>query len=242
VIPFFQLFINNKWMRYALAAVLVVAALLYVRHYFVELGKDQGREEVKQTSKEQIQAALSAERTSTATEIAKHDADAAAARARADAFETAAAQLADINKTLISQRAAVSGKVNATPDSELHPAVIGALGLRSPNDTTPGYYPVEERSIYSCVLDRPLCEQSVKNQGQQVEKLTSAVSELKTQVTEQGAKYDALRHYTGTLETGYTAIYNLYPKTYRSAKCIWFCKKPIVLPVPKPEDLMKGKP
>lgn len=231
--------LKNKYVQYGLAAVVIGLLIFGIVRHFINVGKEQGRQEIQQTAKEQIEQARSAERSQAVKDIAKADGEAQAAKAKADAFEAAAGQFAELNRTLISQRVAISNKINATPDSQLHSAVTTELGLRPVNDLTAGYYPTEERALYSCVLNKPICEQSNKTQAKEIENHTAAIAELQTTIAALNVKFDAQTAYTIELERHYTELYNLFPKKYRSAKCIWLCSKKVVLPVPDPTDLKK---
>jgi hypothetical protein len=237
------LLLKNRYVQYALLGVIVIAMLLAVRKHYIDVGKDAGREETKQDEKQSIEQARSAEHSQAVAAIAQKDAEAREARARADAAESMAAQFVELNRTLISQRAAVAGKVNATPDSELHAANTTALGIRQAGDATPGYYPTEERSVLSCLLDRPIIEKQTKALQSAVDENSNAIKELKNQVQAQQGKYDALAGYTTHLETYYTQIANLWPKKTRGKKCafLWACSKNL-LPVPDPADLKGSKP
>lgn len=237
------LLLGNRWVRYGLAAVAVLAALAIVRQHYIDVGKTAGQLEEKQRTQGAIEDTRKTERADAVAKISAKEAEAQAAGARADAAEQVAQQFADLNRTLISQRSAVAGKVNATPDTELHAGVTAALGLRPANDATAGYYPAEERSLYSCVLDRPLCAKQSEALGKEVAQHTAAIDELRHQVAAQGAQYDALSTYTVALEGHYRDAVNLFPKMKRGAHCLWLARcERTVLPVPNPDDLRRARP
>jgi hypothetical protein len=233
--------LKNRYVQYGIAAVLLGALIFGITRHYINVGKEQGRQEVQQSTKEQIEQARSAERVQAVKDIAKADGEAQAAKAKADAFEAAASQFAEMNRTLISQRAEINNKINATPDAQLHSAITNELGLRPQNDLTAGYYPTEERALYSCVLNKPICEKSNQTQAKEIESHTAAIAQLQTTISALNTKFEAQTVYTTGLERHYTDLYNLFPKKYRSAKCVWLCTKKVVLPVPDPMELKKGK-
>lgn len=235
--------LKNRYVQYGLAFVALLGILLAVRHHDIEVGKAQGVEQGKHESQALIQKAHDDERAVAVTTIAQKDAEAKAAGERADAAEATAAEFAKLNRTLIEQRGAVAGKVNAVPDSGLHQATVDQLGIRAKNDPTPGYYPAEERALLTCAIDRPLCQKQNDALAKQVDSHTEAINELRAQVAANEAKYSALATWTGQLEGHYAAAVNLFPPKVRGLRCVYLyaCKKKLV-PVPKLEDLERSKP
>lgn len=149
-----------------------------------------------------------------------------------------------------TERTAAHARVDSLPDNLLTPHIWRAIGIRRPEDPSPGFYPDELRYLARCTTDWPLCQQQAQalqekaglREGQ-IKALGEQVEAIIDRAQATADKVDAFVDYTVKLERYYVQAYNALPRRSRSAKCLflWKCRDKS-LPVPTPADVAALRP
>ncbi len=149
-----------------------------------------------------------------------------------------------------TERTAAHARIDSLPDNLLTPHIWRAIGIRRPEDPSPGFYPDELRYLARCTTDWPLCQQQAQALQEKVGGLEGEIKALGEQVqavTDRAQatadKVDAFVEYTVKLERYYVQAYNALPRKKRAAKCLflWKCNDKS-LPVPTPADVAALRP
>ncbi len=220
LIPFF----GSKWGKLGLEVGLVLLLALGIRAYFLAEGKRAGKDEAAQTQQQDLEKARQQDRKDMQSVVDRANGALVDAEKQREASADALRQLAGVLVDLSKQRSAGDTKVAALPDSDLHGYVVSSLNLRGVGDKTPGYLPVEERSLAGCVTQYPLCQKQLT-----AEQDRTAAEQTRTAAGDRvsAAQLETLKAkdgYIAQLEEKFAALYNLHPPKYRSARCLFLWK------------------
>lgn len=226
--------LRSRWTWYALGGLALVGAGWWVRHHYIEVGKEEGRAEQAEAAQKEIEAQRQAARARADAAIAEANAQIAEADARARKANAEAAVYAAQVQALAGALASGRQRVAAVPQAELHAFALAQV-QQSP---LPGESPDPERAVAERVVAVPLLVRQNRALAGQVEKLGETVRALQDQVGALEARDRARAAYTAQLEGWYAQLYNLHPPRKRSPKCLWLwrCAR-APLPVPAPAEL-----
>lgn len=236
--------IPPKLMLYGGIALAVLIGVGVVYQKGKSAGAEQQKSEMVADAKvqmEEVRKAAEAEfqRITTASEAAIQE-----ARASRQASERRESVLVSTLAGLSQQRQAASQQVSKLTDSNLHGAIVENLGIRSPQDTSPNYLPLEERKILETLTDYPLLKQQNQAIQAQVTEIRDQVSSLRQELGAVSAQAQAEKTLRLSYAQVYQQAYNLLRQKKRSARCfyIWRCGKEPLLSIPSPEKLAPATP
>jgi hypothetical protein len=224
LIPFLGPVLGSKWGKLAIEVGFVVLLALGIRAYYINEGKRQGKDEASQTQQQDLNKSRQQDHQELQGVLDKANASLATAEQHRNAADATLLQVAGVLADLAKKQGAGQAAVARLSDSELHPYIVGQLGLRAKGDNTPGYTAAEERSLSECVTQYPICKQQRDAQGQQV-----TAQQDKTQSADDAAAAEqriagATQAFSDKVDDLFNRLYNLHPPRYRSAKCLWLWK------------------
>lgn len=237
--------LTSVWGKRVILAAAVLGLLLGARWYYIQEGVKRGREAAATDARAQIEQNRVADRKEVENIYVQSAKQLEDARARFQMAQDALKRFSDVILQLSAKRAAEATYIAKIPDSSLHEHNIQVLGLRAPNDSTPGYLFPEERAIATCLSDHPLCEEQNKTLAAQVRSATDSTKALADQISTLKERDTALIGYANKVEHSYVDLYNSIPR-----KRNWFLTiitfglrgKPKPLKMPSPLELEKSKP
>ena len=226
--------LGQKVLAGVVLASLLTGGVLYVRHKWIEEGKQDER--AAQTVERD--KALTEQKRYFESQLVKAEERERQAQQLAQAATAALQQNASALKAIADQRQTVAQQVATIPDSGLKAALELELGgpLEEP--------PILRKNL-GIVREAPLLEQEVKTLGQRVE-----LQEQKLAAQEQriGAMQDKLGltfQWADTVYAAYVEAYNAVPKKrrwYGYFPCFGLCGKPKNLKAKAPEQLLSNRP
>lgn len=214
-------FLANRWARYAALGVVVALLLLGVRQHYIDLGKEQGKtdqkgsesyqdEKERVTSQKQLADALQASRDALAVANKRED----DAKARENTL------LATI-RSISVQKQTASAQVASLSDTQAHDYNLTLLGGRQDGSCYSGG---QERQIAESLTQYPLCKKEVSAKDGSIKAINDRISALNDKITEKDKAFAAMTNAKHESDVRYVKLYNRYPPTYRSAKCLWIAK------------------
>lgn len=223
--------------------ILVVVLLLGIRAKFIADGKRQGREDAGRELIEANETERQKEREVMLAKVAEADKAREEAQARYEAALTRESEMAATVRDLARRRQDVAQSVSRVPDAGLHTVIVDSLALRSKSDSTPGYFPIEERELARCLIDRPLCQKQNDALSGQIQELQVQVKALQDSQRATDAKASASIEWGGQMEKHYTDLYNAFPRRRNwplTILTLGIRGKPKRLPTPDPADLHRS--
>jgi len=239
VIPLLPLagLLKSRWTWYALGGLALIVGALWVRHHYIEVGKEQGREEQKQSDQQEIEQQRQVAKAEAQQKIAEANAKAAEADGRATRAEADAALYAARAQALAGQLVSSRTHVASIPPGQLHATALAEVQQHPMANQSPD----PERAIVERVFAAPLLAAQNRELRGQIGELGKEVAALRDQVSALEERDRARVEYERRLEQAYVQLYNLHPPRKRGWKClrIWRCADN-KLPVPGLEALKKG--
>lgn len=231
--------LKSRFTWYGIGAVVLVVVLLGYRSHLINQGKQQGKDEQKQSDQQTIDSERQVAKAEADRKVAALTASAAEDRKRADQATADAAVYAARAQALVSQLANSRQQVSAIPQDQLHAQALAEV-QRSP---MAGQSSDLERAVVERVYAAPILAATNTELSGQVKQLTTAVSGLKDQVDKLEQRDQVRVEYEAKLEGYYVRLYNLHPPRKRAPRCLylWRCADN-KLPVPGLEEIKKEKP
>lgn len=232
-------FLTNRWAQYALGGVLVFGLLWGAAQHFVNVGKEQQKQDSAQKFSEQIEQMRSEDRAKTDAILKGYDDRLKTLDAQKQASDAVSLRMASTLAQIGVQRAAGSQMVSSLAPDALEAFVKQKLGhadLKSELTTN------DYKQIASCMVDHPLCQQENETLRGLVQQKSSDVTNREETIKTWQGKYVNLNGYTDRLEGYYAESWNLIPHKRRGLKCftsLWIQKcVDVKLTIPHP-DLLK---
>ena len=229
--------LKSRWTWYGLGAVVLIVGALGLRHHYIALGKDQGREEQKQSDQQAIEEERQVAKAEAQQKVAEANAKAAEADGRATRAEADAQLYAARAQALAGQLVNSRVQVASIPQTQLHATALTEVQQRP----LPNQSPDPERAIVERVFAAPILAAQNRELAGQIGKLSEDVAALKDKIAALDERDRARVEYEARLEEAYVRLYNLHPPRKRSVKCLylWRCAEN-KLKAPSLETL-KGK-
>jgi len=232
-------FLLSRWTWYGIGAVILLVSLLAYRSHLINVGKEQGKEEQRQSDQQTIEQQRQVAKAQAQQAVSEANAKAAEADQRAGRAEADAALYAARAQALAGQLIGSRQQVASVPQDQLHSyAVIQVQQHPMAGESTD-----PERAVVERVLAAPILSAQNRELAGQIGKLTEGLHALKDKVEALDERDKARVEYESKLEGYYVQLYNLHPPRKRAPKCLylWRCADN-KLPVPGIEAILKAKP
>jgi hypothetical protein len=236
--------LRNRWAQYLALAVLAIGIAIGVRAYLIHLGVERGKEQQKQVEQEDAERKRRIERAKDEEELESHVTAAAEFHARSEKAKALAIGYAAEAESMRSGIETGHRQIAGLADSQLHSQIVQTLAIRPPSDTSPGFYPQEEREVLTRVMDAPKLKALVEKHTQQIEQLTLSAEEGKKELGEVKEQLTVRTRELDKADAAYVDLWNLHPPVYRSVKCLWIkkCgKRKLPANILSPEQLKKSQ-
>jgi len=231
--------LKSRWTWYALGGFALLAGSLWVRHHYIEVGKERGREEQKQSDQQEIEQRRQVAKAEADQKVAEANAKIAEADGRATRAEADAALYAARAQALAGQLVSMRQHVAGIPQEQLHATAL----LEVQQQPMANQSPDPERAIVERVFAAPILAAQNHELAGQISKMGEEVAALKDKMAALDERDRARVEYEARLEGAYVRLYNLHPPRKRHPKCfyIWRCADN-KLPAPGLDELRKGTP
>lgn len=226
--------VGHKVVGGIILASLLAGGILYVRHTWIEQGKqDERAAQVVERDK-----ALTQQKAYFESQLEKAEERERQAQQIAQAATAALQQNASALKAIAVQRQTVMQEVAAVPDSALKVALEAELGgaLEEP--------PILRKNL-AIVREAPLLQEEVKALGQRVELQEQKLAAQDQRIGAMQDKLDLSFRWADTVYAAYVEAYNAVPKKrrwYGYFPCFGLCGKPKNLKGQAPEQLLANRP
>lgn len=214
-------FLANRWARYAALGVVVAILLLAVRQHYIDQGKAQGKNDANSTSSESDAKERVIQQQTLASALKQAQDAITAASAREAAAQSALNTSLATLRAISAQRQAASAQVASLSDLEAHAYNLTLLGGRQDGSCYSGG---QERQIAESLTQYPLCKKEVSAKDDSIKAINDRISALNDKITEKDKAFAAMTNAKHESDVRYVKLYNRYPPTYRSAKCLWIAK------------------
>jgi hypothetical protein len=230
----------NRWLQYCLYGVAAVGLLLVVRQHYVNVGKEQGKQEQRQQQQGQLLETHADARQTNLNQQQAGDRQVAAGEATVRQVDPDIAALKQAVRTLALSQAAMLEAVQKVPEAKLHDYNRALLNGEASPPPSACYPPNEERAIADALVVAKSCSQTSAKQQEEQSKLEQRMAGMQEQINGFKIKYNALAAFSDSQEQTLADLYNSQGLKRRSMKCLrmWHCVHQTIK-VPPPTHFVK---